>query len=145
MICNHNCVFQEKVSEKSQDLLIFNRYWDIQMFIHNPGEEFWLFWTSFPIEIVNSRLPVKTDDELSLIEIYLTETLTTKLSHQNSPCKPYTNDFSFKKIFKEQLWRILGANINCTVHLRFKRILFLHQQTYLNAIQRSWQQRRTWH
>jgi hypothetical protein len=43
---------------------------DIKIFIHNPGEEFWLIWTALPLQIVTTRLPIQSDkDNLGLIRV----------------------------------------------------------------------------
>ena len=36
--------------------IMLNNSWDVQLFIHNEEEEFWLMWSEFPYEIIYKRL-----------------------------------------------------------------------------------------
>jgi hypothetical protein len=41
--------------------VFLKRNFDLEIFIHDEGEEFWLIWNDFPQEVLNARLPIKTD------------------------------------------------------------------------------------
>jgi hypothetical protein len=41
--------------------VFLKRNFDLEIFIHEEGEEFWLIWNDFPQEVLNARLPIKTD------------------------------------------------------------------------------------
>ncbi len=48
---------QEKLPAKKALFIFLKKNWDLQIFLHNEGEEFWLVGPDFPIEMVSTRLP----------------------------------------------------------------------------------------
>lgn len=85
------------------------------MFVHSPGEELWLLFTDFPRLVENIRLPFKTDQEISLITVLLSELKTTQINREHLPCKNYKNELEFTVCGKKALWKMIGSKINCTI------------------------------
>jgi len=52
---------------------------DLQLFLHNEGEEFWLVGPDFPVEMASTRLPVESGGNLALTQIYLSERMTIQI------------------------------------------------------------------
>ena len=82
--------------------MVFNRLWDVQIFVHNPGEEMWLLLTDFPHVVQNIRLPIQSDPEITLIKLLLNELKTTQINRDHLPCKNYNDELEFivvRKVF----------------------------------------------
>lgn len=106
---------QEKQAAKKNTFFLLYRHWDIQIFLHNEGEEFWLVATEFPIDVVSVNLPVESMENIALIQISLTEKTTTQIDRKTVPCQFYNQNTEFTDCSKEKLWTLLKPIINCTI------------------------------
>ena len=88
--------------------------WDVQIFIHNEEEEFWLLWTEFPFEVISARLQLVSGENMALAQISLMEKKTVQINNLHFPCKLY-NSKDFIECSKQQLLQMLMPRINCTV------------------------------
>ncbi len=88
-ICYTIC-FHAKVSVGSKSYLQTMRKFDLRVFVHSKGDEFWLT-NAYPlIEIFSIRIPSITDSNFYLAEFSVKEKQMFFLSKQISPCKFYT-------------------------------------------------------
>ncbi len=97
------------------------------MFVHSPGEELWLLFTDFPRLVETIRLPFKTDQEISLITVLLSELKATQINREHLPCKNYKNELEFNECGKKALWKMIGS-------FQDLRKLFRQTLIFLNAI-----------
>ena len=52
--------FSEEVQIDAASSFVIKRPWDMTIYFHNEGEEFWLFWYNFPILMRSLRLNINT-------------------------------------------------------------------------------------
>ena len=93
---------------------MLNNLWDVQIFIHNDEEEFWLMWTEFPFEVISARLQLVSGENMALAQISVMEKKTVQINKAHFPCKSY-NSIEFIECSKQQLLVILMPKINCTI------------------------------
>ena len=93
---------------------MLNKFWDVQIFIHNDEEEFWLVWTDFPYKVISARLQLESGGNMSLILISIIEQQSDQINKELSPCKSYTST-EFIECSKQQLWLQMMSRINCTI------------------------------
>ena len=106
---------QEKQPAKKPLFLFLNKNWDLQIFLHNEGEEFWLAGPDFPIEIISVRLPVESGGNMALTQIYLNEKKTTQIDRTTAPCVFYKQNNEFIECGKKQIWELIKSRINCSI------------------------------
>ena len=94
--------------------IMLNNSWDVQLFIHNEEEEFWLMWSEFPYEIISKRLEFESGGNMAVAQISMMEKQTLRINKEHFPCQSYTSE-EFITCAKQQLWFMLMPSVNCTV------------------------------
>ena len=68
-------------------ILILNRTsWDLQVFIHNEGEEFWLAWPPYGLLTNVFRLKIHSDPDASMTSLKVTEKYVKIYPKKTRPC-----------------------------------------------------------
>jgi len=95
----------------------FKKDFDLQIYMHQNGEEFWLSLHDFPTEVVMFRLKIKNEIEMRVFGLIIREKETTLLSNENNLCESYDEDKSqnFVSCCKAKLDEYLKSTINCTI------------------------------
>ena len=106
--------FKEAYPVRVPQLILFNNHTDIQMFIHNSGEEFWIFWTHFPYEVISAKLPFQSGGNTGLVQVTLDEKIMTKIDRENARCHVYNQSDEFIECCKKELWTMLRPKLNCS-------------------------------
>ena len=70
-------------------LVGFQTNWDLNIFVHTPGDEIWLTYTAFPLEIVNFILNVNNSNGRRASDMTISENEIVLLDKEKSPCKSY--------------------------------------------------------
>jgi hypothetical protein len=105
--------FKKAYPVRVPQVILFNNQSDIQMFIHDLEEQFWIFWTYFPFEVVSAKLPFQSVENTGLVQVTLEEKITTKIDQENSRCSVY-NQNDFIECYKKELWTMLKPKMNCS-------------------------------
>ena len=83
----------QKYAAKERAVFSFKYKQNIQVYVHETGEEFWLTGTnSFPSEVGTFVLQVKGDDQIVGAGVKITQKDTTLLSLDSTPCLEVDND-----------------------------------------------------
>ncbi len=94
------------------------------VYIHNCGDEFWLYWIEFPTEVFTFQLNVKTNKNAIMTSISFAETHTEYKDKDNSPCTDYNADLdtslrwetrNFIECCRKNFEAQLVANISCSI------------------------------
>ena len=88
---------------------------DIKIFVHERGMEFWLKgFAEFPIDV--SFVTLETNNSKGMVSAVMTlkEVDSTFLNKDEEPCRHYSKD-SFVLCCKNKLWENIPSSINCTI------------------------------
>ena len=67
-------------------ILVFKRSWDLKVFVHNDGEEFWLAWSPYGSLVNNFRLNIKSDTEAAMTYLKVAEKQVEYFNTNTRPC-----------------------------------------------------------
>ncbi len=95
--------------------LYLKQTWDLKMYVHVRGEEFWLNFGDFPTEKSYMILDANNKDGLAIALMRLTETEKTDLNQGKLACKSYSESEHFADICKSNFWKRLKPQLNCTI------------------------------
>jgi len=82
-------------------VLTFKRSWDVTIFVHNDGEEFWFPWSPYIPLLKRFHLNIKTNNDTFATEVQFTEKHSQFYPKGSMPCKAPTSDDSRESILKE--------------------------------------------
>jgi hypothetical protein len=101
---------------------------DLKIYIHQKGDEFWISgFMIFPVRTSFITLSTSKHNNMSLALASFREIRTVLHSKEEMPCTDNAKDSEkerelFVQCSKQQLWRNLPPNINCTVADMYKII-----------------------
>ena len=104
-------LFKGKVKARSEVQILLRNKLDVRLIVHEEGEEFWLFWNEFPLEIETKRLPLSTD--AALVTIKLKETKKFQIQTENSNCKEYDREIQFTECSKNNILEVMRKKLTC--------------------------------
>ena len=117
--------FNEKLGPRNATYIKLKRTFDLMIYIHSSGEEFWLHWIEFPTEVSTLRLNIKTDIEAIMSELSFTEMHTEYKDKDNSHCIDYNaasldkslkwETLDFIECCRKNFQALLLANISCSI------------------------------
>ena len=95
--------FSLKKVKKNDWTILFGlkKTWDVNIYIHSPGDEIWLIFISFPVEVAHIRLDSNNSDGVWSSDLSITENEIVHLDTENAHCKLYAEK----------------VNISCGCHL----------------------------
>ena len=111
----HTINYKRKVEKLSDGLRIeFNRNNDLNIFIHEPGNEFWLKRAFFPIPIDKIRMPLNSNKDICNGDLTVKKKQFKMLDKKSRHCKDY--DFTACAIIA--MAKMMKAErINCLIPL----------------------------
>ena len=89
--------------------------WDMKLFIHSRGEEFWLLFGDFPTEKTYLELNTNNPDNITKMLIGLTTKETTVLTKDYSVCTSYPNADSFVDSSRQFILQNMKSKMNCSI------------------------------
>ena len=97
--------------------------WDMKMYVHMPGEEYWLYFGDFPTDKSYTILNTNNADGIVRSLMALTEIEKTDLNQDKFTCKSYSERENFVDFCKANIWKKLKTHLNCSLQrLSFKQI-----------------------
>ena len=82
--------FTIKVTKPSnlgeQFILAFKRSWDLKVFVHNDGEEFWLMASPYGLSTNKFQLKIKSNPEAVMTDLKVAEKLVELYPKSARPC-----------------------------------------------------------
>lgn len=108
---------------KASVFIKFRYLSDIKLFVHGPGEEFWLLASfTFPSEVGNVNLNIQEESNIVVAAVAIKETDTVYLNQEHSPCVPEVKKESviqsynrFLECSKEKVWQNISELVSCSV------------------------------
>ena len=86
----HTINYKRKVGKLSEGLMIhFKRNNDLNIFINEPGNEFWLKRAYFPMPVNKIRMPLKSNRDICNGDLTLKKKQFKMLDKKSRPCKDY--------------------------------------------------------
>ena len=101
--------------------LSFKTNYDLKIYIHQKGDELWLAgFQEFPLEVASVIIDIKKQQNCSLGMLALKEIRSVHHSKAEKHCIDYADGSVmerelFANCCKENIWRILSTDINCTI------------------------------
>ena len=89
--------------------------WDMKIYVHNSGEEYWLYFGDFPTAICDKILDTNNSDGIIMGLIRLAEIEKTDLNQDKFTCKSYSESENFVELCKPIIWKTLKPKLNCTI------------------------------
>ena len=90
----------------------FNLNFDLRMYVHKDGEEFWISMFEFPTELLNLRLNTKQEKEMLIATLELLEKDTIYLNTDNYFCSNYPqNQETYLDCCKRNIGKIAKEQI----------------------------------
>ena len=88
----------------------FNLNFDLRMYVHKDGEEFWISMFEFPTELLNLRLNTKQEKEMLIATLELLEKDTIYLNTDNYFCSNYPqNQETYLDCCKRNIGKIIQS------------------------------------
>ena len=83
--------FSLKKVKKNDWTILFGlkKTWDVNIYIHSPGDEIWLIFISFPVEVAHIRLDSNNSDGVWSSDLSITENEIVHLDTETAHCKFY--------------------------------------------------------
>ena len=81
--------------------LILNRTWDLTIFVHNDGEEFWLAWLPYGPLINKFQLNIKSNTEAVTTVLSLAEKQFVYYSKIARPCNKTNSGHNRNAVFRD--------------------------------------------
>jgi hypothetical protein len=81
----------------TENHIILKLTWDLQMFVHMPGDEMWLSYFNFPLEITYFQLDVSNTNGMRSSDIILRENEIIAWDKPKAPCKSYLKKVNILK------------------------------------------------
>jgi hypothetical protein len=105
------------VSKREHTSFYLKQHLDLQIYVHQKGEEFWLSTYEFPTEIVMFKLKTKNASDMIIFGATIKEKETTLLNNENNICQSYSEKQSenFVGCCKAKVEEKLKSAINCTI------------------------------
>jgi hypothetical protein len=83
-------MFPSRKNEYNSTFYIsFKLTWDLHIFIHMPGDEIWLSYFNFPLEVSYFQLDVNNTNGLRWSDIIITENEVIGWDKPKAPCNSY--------------------------------------------------------
>ncbi len=74
-------------------ILFLKRTWDVVIFVHNDGDEFWLSWSMYPPPSMQKfELTIKTGMDSAMTELRVAEKQLELISKHSRPCLVTNSD-----------------------------------------------------
>jgi hypothetical protein len=105
---------------------LLTKNFDIRLYIHNPGDEFWLFLEVFPTEIPIYYLPINSESSIRYINVRLKDTVTVSKNIPKRPCWEQDSGQSYPDCIKS------------SVISKLKEVKSLHCSTWISEILSNW-------
>ena len=93
----HNYSFRLKTFN-TENHIILKLTWDLQIFVHMPGDEMWLSYFNFPLEITYFQLDVNNTNGMRSSDIILKENEIIAWDKPKAPCKSYLEEVNILKL-----------------------------------------------
>ena len=82
-------------------IFILKKSFDLKVYIHNDGEEFWVSWMAFGPQTNMIRLNIESDTETVMTILGLTEKEVEHYPKYARPCRKSNSGLSKEEILKE--------------------------------------------
>ena len=79
-------------------ILALKRSWDLKVFVHNDGEEFWLAWSPRGSLANKFRLNIKSDAEAAMTYLIVAEKQVDYFNKKTKPCNESSSGSSKEAI-----------------------------------------------
>lgn len=89
---------------------------NLQLYLHNPGDEFWFFLEVYPYDLMGHYVAVGDDHRISFIDIRVKESKYFAKNTEKKPCATYSSNSEFVACAKSAIVKNLAMNVkfNCT-------------------------------
>jgi len=89
---------------------------NIQLFVHNPGDEFWVFLEVYPYDLTSHFLGLGDDHRIAFIDIRVKEIKNYDQNTDKKPCTTYFSNSDFVNCAKAAIVKRLTTDkrFNCT-------------------------------
>ena len=81
--------------------------WDLHVYIHEPGDEIWLVYLGFPVDVAYFRLDVNNSDGMMSTDITVKTNEIVRLDKPTVPCKSYMQKVKMEVNMTGQVSRLL--------------------------------------
>ena len=104
-------------------ILAIKRSWDLKVFVHNDGEEFWLPWSPRGSLANKFRLNMKSDTEAALTYLFVAEKQVNYFNKKAKPCNESSSGSSREAILSDAAYhRFLKSLIKLWIFLIFRNL-----------------------
>jgi hypothetical protein len=117
--CYTACNLRRRKAKEVNNELSLKYRDEIQVYVHQPGEEFWLISPHiFPMEVGTFTLQIQNNSEIVGAEIKITRKDHSQLNQESTPCLEHQenrNNYMYRKFIeccKRQIWsKVAGLDV----------------------------------